>query len=320
MWERAVKNAKTNQPISTTGMFAHTYYWLTSPSGDQIYHNPDFNKEKSQDSETAVYFIHGTADQSSAFQRVVERLIQEGLPSEISSLNLPSFEQRYLGKSIEFFAEQLREKIKANGHRRVILIAHSRGGLVASYFAEYLAKVAGIEVSLVMTVGTPFNGSYLAMRPLTWFSDSIKEMEIGSDFLTQLKKKIMENLTNLYHFFIATEDAIVPGNSGYIKEYVDKFPDSLTTLDRHGHLSIMSSHRLVSTIAFLIRKIFHRTQEDLKSVVTKRAELNLIEDYIPSLQAQHASPPVVPKQEVFVIIDDYHGIPGQNTTVNKAKP
>lgn len=48
MWERAVKNAKTNQPISTTGMFAHTYYWLTSPSGDQIYHNPDFNKEKAK--------------------------------------------------------------------------------------------------------------------------------------------------------------------------------------------------------------------------------------------------------------------------------
>ncbi|KTC85261.1 alpha/beta hydrolase [Legionella cincinnatiensis] len=280
MLKSVLNTAKAQQPIATTGMFAHTYYWLTSPSGDQTYQNPSYKKDQNPDGETAVYFIHGTADQSSAFQLVADRLIRAGLPNEISTLNLLSFDQRYQGKSIVFFAEQLREKIKANQHKRVILIAHSRGGLVASYFAEFLAQQAGIEVPLIMTVGTPFNGSYLAIKPLSWFSDSIREMEIDSNFLIQLKKKIIDNSLSNYHFFIATEDAIVPGESGFIQEYVKKHPNSLTILDRHGHLSVMSSHRLVAHIAALIRKHFHSLINS-EIIVSKLAEYTLIENYSP---------------------------------------
>ncbi|WP_115708555.1 alpha/beta hydrolase [Legionella sainthelensi] len=280
MLKCVVNTAKAKQPIATTGMFAHTYYWLTSPSGDQIYQNPSYDKDQNQDNETAIYFIHGTADQTSAFQLVADRLIQAELPNEISNLNLLSFDQRYQGKSIVFFAEQLREKIRANQHKRVILIAHSRGGLVASYFAEFLAKQAGIEVPLIMTIGTPFNGSYLAIKPLSWFSDSIREMEIDSDFLNKLKKKIMEASLSNYHFFIATEDAIVPGESGFIQEYVKNHPKSLTTLDRHGHLSVMSSHRLVTHITALLSAHFH-SQVNSEVIVSKLAEYTLIENYSP---------------------------------------
>ncbi|KTD14530.1 putative lipase [Legionella gratiana] len=281
MLKRAVSTAKAQQPIATTGMFAHTYYWLTSPSGDQTYPNPSYKDDQAQNLGTAIYFIHGTADQLSAFQLVAERSIQAGLPNEISTLNLLSFDQRYQGKSIELFAEQLKAKIKANQHKRVILIAHSRGGLVASYFAEFLAKTAGIEVELVITIGTPFNGSYLAVKPLSWFSDSVREMEIDSPFLAQLKKKIMENPLSNYHFFIATEDAIVPGESGYIKEYVEKHPNSLTILDRHGHLSVMSSHRLVEHIGKLLRNCFHSLLNS-EIIVSKLAEYTLIENYSPN--------------------------------------
>ena len=281
MLEKAFEAVKAQQPIATTGMFAHTYYWLTYPSGDQYYPNPSYNKDQNQESGTAIYFIHGTADQSSAFQRVAERLIQAGLPNEISTLNLLSFNQRYQGKSIKFFAEQLRDKINTNHHKRVILMAHSRGGLVASYFAEFLAATAGIDVSLILTIGTPFNGSYLAMKPLSWFSDSVREMEIDSKFLLLLKEKIMQDATSNYYFFIAAEDAIVPGESGYIKEYVDKHPKSLIILDRHGHLSVMSSHRLVTHVIDLLRDTFNCRSSNSEVLITKWEEINIIEDYLP---------------------------------------
>jgi hypothetical protein len=283
MWKRAVEIVKENQPIAITGIFSHTYYWLTSPSGDQFYQNPSYKKEQNQAPETAVYFIHGTADHSGAFTRVAERLIELGLlPDEIYSLNLLAFDQRYQGKSIKYFAEQLKDKIIANQHRRVILIAHSRGGLVASYFAEFLAELAEIEVLLIMPIGTPFNGSYLALKPLSWFSESVKEMEIDSEFLLLLKEKIIENATGNYHFFIATEDGIVLGEAGFIKEYVDKYPKSLTIFDRHGHLSVMSSHRLVIRISELIRNYFNPSQNNSEEVlVSKLAEFTILEDYIP---------------------------------------
>ncbi|HAT8180063.1 TPA: alpha/beta hydrolase [Legionella pneumophila] len=282
MLKRALDTAKAKQPISTTGIFAHTYYWLASPSDDQTYRNPNYKTEQKDNKGTAIYFIHGTADQPAAFKRVAERLIRAGLSDEICSLNLIAFDQRYQGKSIKFFAEQLKNKIKTNHHQRIILMAHSRGGLVASYFAEFLAKEASIEVPLIITVGTPFNGSYLAVKPLSWFSDSVREMEIDSEFLLQLKEKIVEHAISTYHFFIAKEDAIVPGESGYIKEYVDKYPDSLHILDRHGHLSIMSSHRLVSDVAHLLRDFFNYCETDEEEVkISRSGEFTLIEDYYP---------------------------------------
>jgi predicted alpha/beta hydrolase family esterase len=283
MFNQAIEIVKAAQPISTTGMIAHTYSWLTSPSKSQSYSNPSFKNEQNQESKTAVYFIHGTADRAGAFKRIAKRLIKAGLPEEICSLILLAFDQRYQGNSIEFFAEQLRDKIKANNHQRVILIAHSRGGLVAAYFAEFLAKLAGIEVVLIFTIGTPFNGSYLAIKPLSLFSDSVQEMEIDSEFLTKLKKKIDENQAKNYHFFIATEDAIVPGESGYIKEYIAKYPESLSILDRHGHLSVMSSHRLVSHITSLLSSYFNSSQKALTEMVTSKwDEFTLIEDYYPN--------------------------------------
>lgn len=279
MLKSMLDKAKNTQPIATTGIFAHTYYWLTSPTGDLSYKNPSYQPEKKQDIETAIYFIHGTGDQSSAFKRVAERLIQKELPNTISCLHLLSFAQRYQGKSIEFFAEQLRNKIQENQHRRVILIAHSRGGLVAAYFAEYWARITGIEVPLVITVGTPFNGSYLAIKPLSWFSDSVKEMEIDSKFLRQLKEKIINSAQSAYHFFIAQEDAIVPGESGYIQQYVQKNPEALTILDRHGHLSVMSSYRLVHHISFLIHNFAKGAANKTEEKISKMTPFTYIENY-----------------------------------------
>ncbi|KTD78310.1 esterase/lipase family protein [Legionella waltersii] len=282
MLKRAIDAAKENQPISTTGMFAHTYYWLTSPSGDQSYQNPSSQKDQKKELETAVYFIHGTADQPAAFQRIARRMIRAGLPNEISSLNLIAFDQRYKGKNIEFFAEELGKKIVGNKHQRVILIAHSRGGLVAAHFAEYLAKTLGIEVICIVTIGTPFNGSYLAMKPLSLFSDSVKEMEIGSEFLETLKQKIVENPASKYYFVVATEDSVVPGKSGYIEDYVKNNPNSLIELDRHGHLSIMSSHRLVALIVDWVHHYFNSIPKQSDAVIiSKVSELTIIEDYTP---------------------------------------
>jgi pimeloyl-ACP methyl ester carboxylesterase len=289
MLKSVIDTAKTKQPVALTGVFAHSYYWLTSSSGDKFYQNPSYQqKEQNPELATAIYFIHGTADHSSAFERVAERLLQVGLPEEISSLNLIAFDQRYHGRSIECFAEQLKDKIKTNQHQRVILMAHSRGGLVASYFAEFLAGDAGVEVPWVITVGTPFNGSYLAMKPLSWFSDSVREMEINSEFLVQLKEQIIKNSSSHYHFFIATEDAIVPGTSGYIEEYVVNYPDSLSVLDRHGHLSVMSSHRLVSQTADLLHNYFHNLKYGAEVIVNKTGEFILIDDYFPDATPSNA--------------------------------
>lgn len=282
MLKRIFDTAKKTQPISYTGIFTHSYYWLTSPSGDIVYQNSIPGYRNNMDQEAAIYFVHGTFDQPAAFVKIARRLINAGLPVEISSLNLVGFEQRYTGQSIKKFAEQLGNKIVNNEHKRVILIAHSRGGLVAAHFAEFLAEKLGIEVLFIVPVSAPFSGSYLAMKPLSLFSDSVREMESGSEFLQDLKKKIIENPSTSYYPVVAAEDGIVTGDSGYLPEYVEKHPNCLLVLDRHAHLSIMSSRRLVARIHELIQQLFTLSPKNIEPVIiSKFADLNIIEDYLP---------------------------------------
>lgn len=264
-------------PASTRGMFSHCFYWLTSKSGDYIYDNPDYVKSET-DPDIAIYCVHGTADRPASFTRIAERLLQKGLPGNVSSITLVAFEGRGQGKSVEYFAEQLIEKIKANQHQRVILIGHSRGGLVSAYAAEYLAAPNNIQVKHVFGIGTPFKGSVLALAPLSSASASVDEMRVDSTFLISLTQKVMLSSTK-YYFIVAKDDYIVWDGLAYIPAYVEKYPDSLIELKtRHGHLSIMSSHQLVTMI-----------QENISRKDLSPAEF---EEYKPSPASSSSSDPV----------------------------
>lgn len=270
---------------ATLGIFAHAYYWVTSASGDYIYNNPRFKASNSEEG-LAIYCVHGTADRPRAFSRIAERLLMRLLPENISSINLIAFDGRYQGNSIEFFAEQLVKKMIANGHSRVVLKGHSRGGLVCAYAAEYLAAQNAIKVEAVITIGTPFKGSSLALPPLSWFSSSVKQMEVASEFLNQLKARVLDSAVR-YFFTVADDDYIVDGGSSSIAEYVQKNPDSLIKLDTsHGHLSVMSSHQLVSKIHAIISsyapaQVINSGQAQFitSGVIT---EDMIIEDYMPA--------------------------------------
>lgn len=227
------------------GILSHMSCWVTASSDDYMYPNPNFRQSETEEP-IDIYCVHGTADRAQAFSRIAERLLEKKLGSNIRSLNLVAFNGRFQGYGIEYFAQQLAEKIIKNEHQRVILAGHSRGGLVISWFTEYLADESAIQVDLVFNFATPFNGSHLAMAPLKWFSTSVYQMEIGSEFLKKLGEQIMFSKAR-YYFFEASDDFIVSTGQAYVLAYVEKYPESLIKVDTpHGHLSIMSSHKLVN--------------------------------------------------------------------------
>lgn len=244
----------TPNGASYGGILSHMSCWVTASSDDYIYLNPNFRQSETE-KPIDIYFVHGTADRAQAFSRIAERLLEKKLGSNIRSLNLLAFNGRFQGYGIEYFAQQLAEKIINCKHQRVILAGHSRGGLVISWFTEYLAGESAIEVDLVLNFATPFNGSHLAMAPLKWFSTSIYQMEIGSEFLKQLDERIMLSKAR-YYFFEASSDFIVSTGQAYVLAYVEKYPWSLIRVDTpHGHLSLMSSHKLVNEMHLIINAL-----------------------------------------------------------------
>nr|HAT8712986.1 alpha/beta hydrolase [Legionella jordanis] len=249
------KYIQENQPVSITGAIAHSYYWLTTLGwNDIVYKNPNFKADAHPNGGIVLVCVPGTADQPGSFMRIVERLLKKDLADYISTVYIVAFNHRYQGKGIRFFSQQLIDKIKAYGHKDVILMGHSRGGLIISEAAEYRTESAGIRVHALFPICAPFNGSPLAMEPLSSVSTSVRQMEPNSPFLQKLNEDIGNS--SLYYCFIgAEEDGIVPPEYAYVKDYVDKHPESRILFDRHTHLSIMSSHRMVDFMDSELAKI-----------------------------------------------------------------
>ena len=246
-----------HQPIALTGIIPHVFEWVTSGTTDIIYDNPRYTPPKEDNNGIALYCVHGTADRVSAFRKMAGRLKE--LPSEIASLHLVSFDQRAKGIGIDDFAQQLLEKIILNKHQKVILVGHSRGAVVAAFCQAFLAKTAGIEVLSVISICGPFLGSHLALPPLSLASTSVAQMQISSDFLQTLADQMIASGVK-YYYYAAENDWIVPPANAYLTQNCQAF----TTLKRHGHLSILSSHILVESIQENLEQICKPSQLTLE--------------------------------------------------------
>src|SRR3989344_1126451 len=234
---------KQGQPIHYTGIPRHMALWATANSDDEILHNPKFKEYKSENDSNGitVYCVHGTADRSSSFSLIANRLLPN-LPAMISSIVLVSFDQRGQGKGIAHFAQQLRDKIHYYQHKNIIIMGHSRGGIIAATLAELLYRES-FQIHAIFAICSPFGGSDYAIAPITWYSSSVEEMKPNSLFLRTLNAKI-KNSTIQYQYVAVENDSLVSKEAACVEEH-KKF---LTVLDRHGHLSIMSSNRIVEYI------------------------------------------------------------------------
>lgn len=235
------------QSISAT--LAHCYDWLISSTFDLVIENPNFNSELHVSDIVTLWCIHGTADRNHAFAMLVNYILN-GLAENVKSIHLVSFDYRFHGKSIRDFAEQVRDKIRHHsseeGIRNVVLMGHSRGGLVAAYFTEYLAREISINVKAVFALGAPFGGSAWALWLLTKFSDSVEEMQIGSAFLRALNTRI--KVSDIpYFYFAAAKDGLVTLDSSTVEGQEAR----RIIIADSAHVSMMRSESLFSQ--FLIR-------------------------------------------------------------------
>ena len=186
---------------------AHAKYvslWLTSQHNDVVH--PCTPENTQTDNDVAIYCIHGTADHISAFEFVVKN-IQSTLPPEVKSIHRVSFDGRFQLNDIVYFAHQLKNKILANNDKKIILMGHSRGAIVASYFAEYLAKANDIEVEATINICGPFGGTKWAFFPFT-YSASIDQMRTDSVFLEYLRQQMVLSPEGSYYYFSGSKDLL----------------------------------------------------------------------------------------------------------------
>jgi triacylglycerol esterase/lipase EstA (alpha/beta hydrolase family) len=162
---------------------------------------------------TPVLLIHGVLCNAGVFFRLARYLRRHGVDGLYSLSYGPPL------ASIESFAEQLARKIEgirtATGAKRVMIVAHSMGGLVVR---AYLRRHGSARIARVVTIGSPHHGSMLA-----WFFPgiSLAQMRPGSAWLAELNRETLDASLRFVSLWSWHDSMVAPQTSSELPGAVD---------------------------------------------------------------------------------------------------
>lgn len=200
--------------------------------------------------EIVIYNIHGTASKPMAFQSLndqLQQLFQIYFPWIKYTIKTPEFESRFTGRNIEEYTLQLKEQIyNTHDHtKKIVLIGHSRGGLICSY----LAMITNLDILSIITIATPFKGTSLARLPVHWvgYPSSLSEMRRKANFHKVICTFIQSSELNFLHFGAVNDKVVKPDSCHPHHEPCDQIIElgKLILLDGHDHSSILRAPDLV---------------------------------------------------------------------------
>jgi len=160
-----------------------------------------------------VLLVHGVLCNAGVWVRLARYLRVSGVDGVYSLSYGPPL------ASIETFAEQLARKIDAilgaTGARRVIVVAHSMGGLVTR---AYLRRHGRTKIARVLTIGSPHHGSVLA-----WFCPgaALAQMRPGSAWLAALNGERLDPALRFVSLWSWHDSMVAPQTSSELPGAVD---------------------------------------------------------------------------------------------------
>jgi triacylglycerol lipase len=180
---------------------------------------------------TPLLLIHGYLNSSLVWFYHGRRLQKKGMgPIYTISLGKPF-------SSIREYAKKVHQKVlfiqKQTKKKDLILVGHSMGGIVASYYALKLAKEVNIKA--IVTMGSPFHGTKVAKIA---FGECAQEMSPSSHLLQEITKE-RKHHKEIPFYCIATslDHIVVPPSSALIGEDAKKE----SVLNSCGHASLLFS-------------------------------------------------------------------------------
>jgi pimeloyl-ACP methyl ester carboxylesterase len=189
----------------------------------------DISVSGNKQATTAILLVHGYCRQQSDWLYLRKQFKDTGCP--VFTVNLtPSF------ASIAKIAEDsLPKKIamikKRTGCYNIILIGHSMGGLVSSYYSEYLDTENLIQG--VMTIGSPLHGTKVCVAAA---GENGSQMCPNTDFVLDLCARIRQAPHKYYHVLSRMDNMIFPWRSAAL----DSTPASQQMiLSKASHLEML---------------------------------------------------------------------------------
>ncbi len=197
------------------------------------------------DSQTPILLVHGYRQNQMDWLWFRYQLKNQDVGS-IYSINLSP-----ATASIADLAQLIKNKVQdikeETGQSQIILIGHSMGGLVSSYYAEFLAPPG--QVSSIITLGSPFQGTKLAALGT---GKNVLEMAPHSTFLKEITNRIQYSTIPYRYVASKIDNLIVPWESALAINQIPE--DDQLILDDHGHLQLLISPTVLEQVVKWIKQ------------------------------------------------------------------
>ena len=190
-----------------------------------------------------ILLVHGYVNNSSVWTYMIRRL-QQGTNHSIYTIDLGR-PFHSIHKHVEKVMQKIAQICQETGHKEVILIGHSMGGLVSSMAAVKIPE----QVSHVFTIGTPLQGTCVARMGI---GANAREMQRKSEFVQDLDARMSHaEKLQFYHIGTKTDQLVIPSSSALRGLCADKeymFADI-------GHASLLFSPRVANLLVYWLSQV-----------------------------------------------------------------
>ena len=199
---------------------------------------PAYQKPAGRFKGRPVLLVHGYLNSGAVwfFHRMRPKAMGFG-PVYTIHLGHPFQSIRTYAEKVQRRAEQIAEEA---GRKDLVLVGHSMGGLVSSYYAAILAPEG--TVTDVVTIGSPLGGTPMARIGL---GPNAREMEPGSELSKEVWAAIEKSRGVRFFHIAARPDLLVMPPSAALP---GKDPSRHFVLDDLGHVGLLFSNRVSQLI------------------------------------------------------------------------
>jgi uncharacterized membrane protein YdjX (TVP38/TMEM64 family)/pimeloyl-ACP methyl ester carboxylesterase len=199
-----------------------------------------------------VILLYGFGSSRKTLNVMETLLMKKGF--EVMSFNLGGslgvFFTRGIPETAQFIDRKIQRQMKRYGFKKVSLVAHSKGGLVAIWWLLRLGGSAYCDK--LITLGTPFRGSWLTwlaiVTPLGFFWKDVWQMRPGSSFLKELHASPSAPGLKIYNVY-SNRDRVAGGLGG-----VFQHPSDVTPIPFHhvAHYAFLGRRDIAHTIVKIL--------------------------------------------------------------------
>lgn len=189
---------------------------------------------------TPILLLHGMVDNRSIFTVLRRALVRRGFGQVVSVNYSPlTMDVRAAARRL---AERVEEVVESTGYRRVHVVGHSLGGLVARYYVQRLGGDA--RVHTLVTLGTPHSGTLPAyFLPLGLG----RQLRPGSELMTELAGPAPGCRTRFLSYWSDLDQMMIPKSAAMV-QHADLTARNVR-ISGVGHLSFAIDRRVVREIA-----------------------------------------------------------------------